>query len=212
MGELRERGTTFLVVSHNMHTVAGFVDWVALLHDGKMTRFDDVFEGVREYARCFRDEDAETVEELVAEGKHIRFEDVKLDERVLRPGGEFSFSMRYDCTRAYRDVEVDIAVYTSRDPDLYFQATNRAYKRTIDFPEGQGTFTVTLKDLRIQNSLGRIVLAIWDKNRTEQLFWWRVPVEFEGVDHATGKNFLPVEFEVVDQRPLELAQPKRRPS
>jgi hypothetical protein len=75
---------------------------------------------------------------------------------------------------------------------------------------------VTIKDLQVQNSLGRVVLAIWDKNRTEQLFWWRVPVEFEGVDHATGKNFLPVDFELRQDAQPELlraaAQPKSRPS
>jgi lipopolysaccharide transport system ATP-binding protein len=196
MGELRKQGTTFLVVSHNMHTVAGFVDWVALLHNGKFKRYDDVFEGIRDYARCFREGEEEPVEELVREGKHIRFGSVKLSDRLIRPGGEFSFTLGYECSRDYEDAEIDVAVYAAHDPDLYFQATNHAYGRRIDLRPGAGTLRVTLKGLPIQSSLGRIVLAIWDKGRTEQLFWWRVPVEFDATSHSTGKNFLPVEFEL----------------
>lgn len=197
MGELRDKGTTFVVVSHNMHTVAGFVDWVALLNKGKLERYDDPFEGIRAYSRCFRGEaDDQPIEELVGAGEHIQFEEVELSERVIRPGGSFSFELGYRCTEAYENAEIDVAMYTSRDPDLHFQATNHAYGKRVDFEVGEGRLTVTLKALQPQNTLGVIVLAIWDEKRTEQLFWWRVPVEFEGVDHATAKNFLPVEFEL----------------
>jgi hypothetical protein len=38
-------------------------------------------------------------------------------------------------------------------------------------------------------------VAVWDKDRTEQLLWWRIPVEFLGTDYSTGKNFVPMRFE-----------------
>ncbi len=114
----------------------------------------------------------------------------------VRDMSSFTFELGYDCSRAYENVEVDVAIYTSRDPDLHFQATNHAYGQRMDFEVGEGTLRVTLNALQPQNTLGMIVVAIWDEKRTEQLFWWRVPVEFEGVDHATAKNFVPVEFEL----------------
>ena len=46
--------TTLVVVSHNMHIIAGFVDSVALLTHGKLTLFEDAFEGIRQYSGIFR--------------------------------------------------------------------------------------------------------------------------------------------------------------
>ncbi len=211
MGELRDKGTTFVVVSHNMHTVAGFVDWVALLNKGHFERHDDVFEGIRAYSRCFReDKDEQPVEQLVTAGAHIRFSDVELSERVIHPGGSFSFALRFEASQTYENAEIDVAVYTSRDPDLHFQATNHAYGRRIDFEAGRGRLRVTLRGLQPNNAIGVIVLAVWDEKRTEQLFWWRVPVEFEGVDHATAKNFLPMDFELEHEGSAVRRTPRER--
>jgi lipopolysaccharide transport system ATP-binding protein len=196
MGELRRSGTTFIVVSHNMHTVAGFADWVALIHDGNMRRFDDVFEGVKEYTKCFQDESNEEIERLVSAGRHIRFSDVKLGPAKLKPGANFAFNLEYECDEDYEDVEIDVAIYNARDPDLFFQATNSAYGKRVDLRRGRGELVIDIRTIPINSSMARVTLCIWSKGRTEQLFWWRVPVEFDGVEHATGKNFVPVEYTV----------------
>ncbi|MCK6588074.1 MAG: ABC transporter ATP-binding protein [Polyangiaceae bacterium] len=195
MGELRQRGTTFVVVSHNMHTVAGFVDWVALLKNGKMKRYDDPFEGIGAYSKLFLEDDG-GIERLVSAGKFVEFSNVELTQRELMPGEAFSIVLPYDCKRAYDDIEVDIAIYDLRDPDLHYQGTNHAYDRRIDLKEGKGTLAIEIQNLQINGSLGRITVAVWSKNRTEQLFWWRVPVTFRGMPHSTGKNFVPIRFDV----------------
>jgi lipopolysaccharide transport system ATP-binding protein len=197
MGELRQKGTTFVVVSHNVHIIAGFVDWVALLHNGKMQRFDDVFSGIKEYTKCFRDVDADAVEELIRGGRHIRFTDVKLGPSVLRPRESFAFHLRFDCDQDYEDVDIDVAIYNARDPDLFFQATNNAYGKRIDLRRGEGELVIDIRDIPINSSLAKITLCIWAKGRVEQLLWWRVPVEFEAMEHATGKNFVPIEYSVI---------------
>lgn len=46
-----------------------------------------------------------------------------------------------------------------------------------------------IENIQINNSIAKIAIAIWSKNRTELLFWWRIPAEFKGVDHSAGKNF-----------------------
>jgi lipopolysaccharide transport system ATP-binding protein len=196
MGELRKQGTTFVVVSHNTHVVAGFADWVLLLEHGRAERHDDVFEGIRRYARLFGIVESADVERLVSRGAHVEFSDVDLGSDRLAPGDSLTIKLPYQCTRAYDDVEVDIAVYDLRDPDLYFQATNRAYGRRIDLSEGRHELSIRLCNLQMSGTHGRVTLAIWAPDRTEQLFWWRFPVEFSGRDYATGKNFFPVDFEV----------------
>ncbi len=196
MGDLRDGGTTFVVVSHNMHTVAGFCDWVALVNKGNMTRYDRVFEGIRAYTRLFLGAGEEAIERLVSRGNHVEFDAVELSAREFAPGDDFSITMRYVASQAYEDVEVDVAIYDARDPEFYFQATNQAYDRRIDLEAGEGRFTLRLKNLQMNGTMGTVAVAIWAKDRAEQLFWWRIPVEVSGVDHATGKNFVPVEFEV----------------
>ncbi|MGH8311011.1 MAG: hypothetical protein ACRETX_14595, partial [Steroidobacteraceae bacterium] len=200
MGELREGGTTFIMVSHNVHMIAGFSDWVALLRHGKMTRFDNPFEGLKEYTRLFVGSGDGLIEKLVSRGSRIEFRDVVIGERVLEPGDAFSVRMPYLSSADYQDVELDVAVYDERDTDLYYQATNHAYGRRLDLPRGAHEFTVTLRNLQITASMGRIVIALWSRNRTEQLFWWRIPIEFSPTEAATGKNFLPLEFEVREAR------------
>ena len=196
MGELREQGTTFVVVSHNMHTLAGFVDRVAVLSEGKAECYDNVFEGISRYENLFRDSEDREVERLLSSGKNIEFTDVDMGPRELSPGDSFRLSLSYVCKQAYEDVEVDIVVYDGRDPNVYFQATNHAYGQRVDLLSGSHKLDITLNRLQLNGSVGTVTMAIWSRGRTEQLFWWRIPLEFRSMPHATGRNFLPVDFVV----------------
>ena len=196
MGELRKQGTSFVVVSHNMHTIAGFVDWVALLDKGDFTRYDNVFEGIREYTKLFMGEGDEAIERLVNGGDHIQFTDVELSSREMKPGDPFTFTLHFEAAQDYLDVEVDIGIYDARDPDLYFQATNHAFGKRIDLKAGKHVLEVSVDQLPINGSMGTVALAIWSNGRIENIFWWRVPFEISGAAHSTGKNFLPASFKV----------------
>ncbi|MBW2458561.1 MAG: hypothetical protein JRI68_28945, partial [Deltaproteobacteria bacterium] len=68
----------------------------------------------------------------------------------------------------------------------------------IHLRAGTHHFAVTVDDIQICDSTATIVVAIWSHQRTALLFWWRIPVQFSGVDHATGHNFLPVRCQVTD--------------
>ena len=60
----------------------------------------------------------------------------------------------------------------------------------INLEKGEHVLKIIIQDIRINNAMVKIVIAIWSKNRHELLFWWRIPVEFKGVKYSTGKNFL----------------------
>jgi len=198
MGELRKQGTTFVLVSHNMHTVAGFVDEVAVLHKGQYEHYDDVFQGIKRYTMLFSTDDGSDLEKVCSGGAHIDFHDVELSSRELHPGDDFTITMPYEATEDYEDVEIDIAIYSGRDSEFYFQATNQAFKRRVDLRKGKHTLTVRIGDIRINDSVARITMAIWSKYRTEQLFWWRIPVQCHGVSFSSGRSFLPVTYELED--------------
>jgi lipopolysaccharide transport system ATP-binding protein len=197
MGELRGQGTTFVVVSHNMHTISGFVDWVALLQKGKMVRYDNTFEAVRAYAKLFLEDQRDDIERLLDGGKNVSFSDVRIPSRTLAPGEDFVLEMKCLALERYPDVEIDIAIYDSRDPDLWFQATNRAYGKRIDLEKGESTLRLRLHAMQMHATIGRVTIAIWSKDRSEHIFWWRIPIEMTGVADSTGKNFMPVDFEIV---------------
>ncbi|MFZ5997677.1 MAG: ABC transporter ATP-binding protein [Nitrospirota bacterium] len=197
IGELKHNGTGIILVSHNMHTISTFADRVMLLSKGRSTLFDYVPDGVRAYTNLFAATGmSDDIEKILSGNGSITFYDVQVAKRVLNPADSFSLSMWYDATTDYRDVDIDTLIYSSTDPWLYFQSTNKAYRRTVDLPEGRHRMQVTIKDIPLNNATAKIVVTIWTKNRTEKLFWWRIPVVFRAADYSTGNNFLQVAYEV----------------
>ena len=194
MAALREKGTTFVVVSHNMHTVAGFVDRVALLENGKMELYN-TFEGVKRYESLFQKDQTTDIERLVNGGRDVDFTDVKLSERELSPGDSFTMELQYTAKREYEDIEVDLVIYDARDPEVHFQANNRAFKQRIDLHPGSHTLSIRIDELRINGSPATVTMAIWTSGRTEHLFWWRIPLSMKKVAGTHGRTFLPVQFE-----------------
>ncbi len=198
MGELREQGTTFILVSHNMHTISTFVDRVALLDKGKITEYETAAEGIRAYTKLFITEGSLDIEKLTSGHGDIRFFDVEIPRRELAPGDSFVVEMQYEAERRHEDVEIDIAIYHGQDAGLFYQATNQAYQKQIDLRPGTHGLAITIEDIPICDSMATMVIAIWSRQRTEQLFWWRIPVQFAGVDFSTGKTFLPVRYQIAD--------------
>ena len=198
MAELRKLGTTFVLVSHNMHAVASFVDRVALLEKGHMENHS-TFEGIRLYEELFLSQQDDAIERLVSGGDHIQFTDVELGEQTLKPGDSFSLKLTYECSQDYENVEIDMAAYDARDHELYYQATNRAYGQHIDFHRGRHRLGLCIRNIQINGSPAKVIVSIWANRRTEHLFWWRIPVEFARAEATSGRNFLPVEFHLDEE-------------
>jgi lipopolysaccharide transport system ATP-binding protein len=193
IAELKGQGTGIVLVSHNMHAIESFADEVILLDGGRHERFEDVSAGIRAYRALFLDESDTRIEQLTTGSPELRILDVDIPRRALRPGESFEVTLHYDASVDFEDPEIDLAILGGGAP-LYFQATNRAYGRPITLRRGVHQLGIEIRDVRIAESLGRVVVALWSKGRAQQLFWWRIPVRFEAVAHSTGQNFLAVEF------------------
>lgn len=197
IGELKGRGTGIILVSHNMHTISTFADRVLLLNRGRGELFAHVPEGVKAYTAFFAAADgADGVEKVLSGNGSILFSEVRIREQALRPADSFILEMSYEATEAYPAVDIDTLIYSSTDPWLYFQSTNRAYDRTVDLPRGRHTLSIAIRDIPLNNATAKIVVTVWSRGRAEKLFWWRIPVAFSGVDYSTGNNFLKVEYAV----------------
>ena len=198
IGELKKNGTTTILVSHNMHSVSTFTDKVVLLHEGKYKYFDNTPEGITEYENLFLKKGDSGIEKICNGNDKITFFDVEINKRVFNPGDSFVISMRYDAIMDYSDVDIDITLYSSGEQDVYFQATNKAYNRKIIFQRGKHELKICMENIQISNCPATNTIAIWSKDRSEMLFWWRIPIKFNGVPHSTGKNFLKVSYDLLE--------------
>jgi len=104
--------------------------------------------------------------------------------------------MKYKSLIDYPEAEIDTVILSSSEPRFYFQATNKAYNKRVDLKKGNHILKIKIENIQINNALAKVVIAIWSKSRGGYLFWWRIPIEFKGVNYSTGKNFLKVLYEI----------------
>jgi len=194
IGELKKNGTTTILVSHNMHIISAFTEKVIFLYNGKAKYFNNAAEGIKEYTSLFINNKNYDIEKVCSGNNKIKFFDVKINKRIFCPGDSFLISIGYESLLDYKDVDVNTTIYSGNEALCYFEATNKAYNKNINLQKGKHQLKIKIEDIQINNAMAKIVIAIWSKNREELLFWWRIPVEFKGVNYSTGKNFLNVEY------------------
>jgi lipopolysaccharide transport system ATP-binding protein len=196
LGQLKRKGLTTILVSHNMHAISTFSDNVLLLKEGEAEYFDKPSEGVKQYSHLFFKSGDDDVEKILSGNEHIDFFDVILNKKVFTPGDSLEILLCYRSSIQYNNVEIDTGIYTNNEIDFYFQATNRTYDKVVDLFAGSYQLRITIKNISINDALATFAIAIWSKNREEKLFWWRIPITFESIDQSTGKNFLRMEYAI----------------
>ena len=104
--------------------------------------------------------------------------------------------MHYESLVEYSEVQIDTKIMCSNEPEIYFQATNKAYNKKINLQKGKHVIKIKVENIPINNSDAIISISIWAKKRAEALFWWRIPLKFNGIGYSAGKNFLNMLYEV----------------
>lgn len=196
IGRLRKNGTTTILVSHNMHAISIYSDKVTLLNHGKARNFDDVSAAVMAYTDLFAVETDTNILKNCSGNENIRFHTESFPKRSFVPGDAFDMSIKYSSNKVYDDVIIDVAILSGNEPGFYFEGTNNAYGKKIDLPSGEHELRLRVDDIRINKSTARVDVAVWAKGKFELLLWWSIPVEYSGVAHSTGKNFLNVSYDV----------------
>jgi lipopolysaccharide transport system ATP-binding protein len=195
IGELRKKGTSIILVSHNMHTISTYSNKALLMANGAHSEYKDVSAGIKAYKKsCLKDEDQE-IEKICSGNNIIKFNTVDISNSALKPGESFNANLTYSTKTDYLNAEIDIAIWTNQEITFYFQATNKAYGKIVDLKKYSGFLHIQVKDIRINNAIGKISITIWSQNREELIFWWRIPIEFHGVAHSTGNTFLDISYE-----------------
>jgi lipopolysaccharide transport system ATP-binding protein len=195
IGDIRKNGTTTLLVAHNMHIISAFTENLIFLNKGILHYFNDVAKGIQEYTDIFLDKSDSGIEKVATGNETIRFSNIEINKRVFHPGEFFSISMQYATSKDYNDLEIDVVIYSGNESKVYFQASNKAFQKTVHLKKGGGSLTLDIENIPINNNFAKICIAIWTRGRREKLFWWRIPVEFKGVPYASGSNFLNVRYD-----------------
>ena len=194
IGELKEKGTAIVLVSHNMHIISTFANKVVLIDNGESKEYENVSEGINAYRSLFMDKREMDIQKICNGNGIVNFYKIDINKRAFFPGDTFSIILKYKSVKEYFNIEIDMTIYSSNESSLHFQATNKAYNQKIDILKGNNKLRIEIKDIRINDATGKVAIAIWTNNRTELLFWWRIPLEFNGKAFSNGNNFLPVEF------------------
>lgn len=200
IGDLKKKGTAVILVSHNMHTISSSVNEVILLNNGKHVQFESVTEGITAYRRLFYDSGELSIEKVKTGNAQINFYDIKINKRKLFPNDSFSIELFYNSYKEYKNIQIVTAVYSSNEQGLHFEATNKAFNKKINLLKGKHSLKITLQNMMINGASALIALSIWSDKREELIFWWRIPVEFDGVNYSTGNNFLNVMYELKSKK------------
>lgn len=194
IGELRGSGVTTVIVSHNMQVISSFVDSVMVLDKGQGTYYPEVGEGVSAYFQLFESGSGGDYERICSGTERIRFHNVEIPTTEIPLHGDFSATLSYTASCDFDDVEVDLTLYGGTQRLLFHQATNKAYGCRVNLPEGEHSLTIGIHDIPLVNCPGILAIAIWAKDRSELLFWWRIPLKTPEVHFSTGVSFLKASF------------------
>ena len=194
IGELKTNGTAIILVSHNMHAISTYSDRVLLKASGGHEVFDDVAAGVRAYKKLVHPATLEDIEKHCSGAAGIEFIKADIPETDLEVGRDFHVRLYYEAASTCEDVEIDVSVRLSAEAGIHFQATNRTFKTRVDLSAGQGWLDITIHDLRAFHTDGRCGISIWRRDRSELLFWWRIPIRFTTTAKASGVNLYPLTF------------------
>jgi lipopolysaccharide transport system ATP-binding protein len=196
LGELRAGGTAIVLVSHNMHAVSGFARRALLLIRGQARYFDDVQQAVQAYKSLFHTGGLPPIQKHCSGTAAIQFKEVQLPSEDLAPGAPVQAVLSYVATKVHEDVDIDVALLVDQHMGLYFEITSQARGLRVDLPAGEHRLHVSLRGLSLHHTSALLAIAIWGRARSELLFWWRIPVRFQGAAGFNGTHVLPVDIEV----------------
>jgi lipopolysaccharide transport system ATP-binding protein len=209
IGQLRKNGVATLLVSHNLQHIAMFCRKVLLLDHGRAEYCGNIETGLSIYKKQFVNIFGSSGEiEKIVTGTHdcrildIEFYPTMVDNTIrLNNAEDLEIIVHYDALRDILDAEVSMLLELNLPTPQYFQATNRAFKRSIDFKKGVGFLRMRIKRISLNNIGAYLYFSVARHNRTEIIIWWRkIPVIVSGNALSAGWTHFDVEYETGAER------------
>jgi len=209
IGEIREGGTTVILVSHNMHNIASFCDRVIYLDHGKVQQDGEPGDVLAAYTSDLMDrrsselqDDGRDLSKVYGSGRMVINEVTFLDSsgnevEQIRVGEPVTLRVHY---QAHDDIEDPILDVVIRDASRgnMFQATNRDFSVEFGKVSRDGYIDVDFKSIPSNNQVLDFFLAFWNSNYTEKYDWKRfIKLRVIGKPTSSGRLLFDCEWKNV---------------
>ena len=205
IGELKKNGVTTLYVSHDMQGIINLSNSVLFLHKGRVQYFGNPAEAISLYKKTFSKifTSEGEIERVTNGNEHFKVLDVSFNyplvenKLFMKNNDDLTVKILYESDVDYDDITFDI-ILTLPFPGPYFmQTTNKSLGKIINIRKGRGSVEAKIKNIQLNNIGMYFNMAIWDKGRTEVIFWHRnYPVYIEGNPLSTGFSFFNIEYDL----------------
>jgi lipopolysaccharide transport system ATP-binding protein len=210
LGELRRRGVSFILVSHNLHHISGFADSVAVLEHGRLVDCGEPTRAIDTFMTLMKPETFVGGSELPNGSGRVRFLDVSLVDdrgsRVRQVAGSdpLALQVEFEAIGSFPNVELDVVAYDGATPLL--QTSNRLLRQRLDLPAGRGRLLAHLPYIPVNGKRVMFTVVLWDESRHE-LFDWRreLFVDVRGCSNSAGVLWMPCEFRVEANSATDIA-------
>jgi ABC-type polysaccharide/polyol phosphate transport system ATPase subunit len=168
INEIRSRGTTIVLVSHNMWLIQTMCERVLLLHQGKTVKTGDAFSAIQDYSniQAIESRKSMTDEQLPV---IIEYADVKDQNgnpiKETRPDGSLVVSAHYQCQKDQFDGFFFLRVTT---PDGYPLYTSYSERKT--FRAGAGFVNAFIPSFSLLEGEYRIWIGVCGVNKENERF------------------------------------------
>jgi len=169
INEIRDRGTTIVLVSHNMWLIQTMCERVLLLHQGKTVKIGDAFSAIQDYSNIQAIESRKSMTDEQQLPVIIEYADVK-DERgnsikETRPDGSLVVIAKYHCQKDYIDGFFFLRV---TNPDGYPLYTS--YSEHNTFRAGEGFVNASIPSFSLLEGEYRIWIGVCGVDKENERF------------------------------------------
>jgi lipopolysaccharide transport system ATP-binding protein len=213
IGELKRNGVSTLYVSHDMQGIVNLSNSVLFLHKGQVQYYGDPSKAISLYKKTFSEIFTSEGEiERVTDGNdHFKVLDVSfnnplIDSRLnMKNNEDLIIRILYESDVDYDDITFDIVLSLPFSGPYFMQTTNKAMGKIININKGRGYIEAIIRKIQLNNIGMYLSMAIWDKGRTEVIFWHKnYPVFFEGNPSSTGFSFFEIDYDINKQQDYKI--------
>lgn len=203
IGELRKKGITTIIVSHNLHTINTLSSRIIVMDKGEDIFAGNVEDGLALYQmRSAKISDSSIgLEKVVTGNSNMTISEVSFtpplinDKITINNLDNLEIAIKYT---AYTDLDdIDIGLGGSIPlpvPDI-LQTTNHTFSKRINIPRGEGVLKLVINNITLNNINLRINMALWEKNREQLILYWRnIPLWVVGNPKSTGWSNFKIEY------------------
>jgi len=200
IGELKDSGSTIVLVSHNMHQISGFCDRVIYLNQGEIKDVGEPDQVIKNYLDNMLDqqlstalEDGSDLEQVNGSGRMVIKDVAFLDcngNRInsINSGEPLTIRVFYVTRDEVNDPLLDVVIRDIARGNM-FQATNRDFGIELGKMGNSGHIDITFDGLTSNNQVLNFFFTLWDSDHTEQYDWKRyIKLKVSGKPSSSGRH------------------------